>query len=91
MLHEHDLGRKFIKNLDEGVEENNKKKIIENTREYVRLLQEHISKEDDILFPMADEALGSETKEKMISYFEKVEQEQTNEKNRSLEFVEELA
>jgi len=39
MLREHDLGRDFIKKLEEGIEENNKDKIIENAKGYAQLLQ----------------------------------------------------
>lgn len=50
MLYEHDLGRNFVKGFKEGVEEDNKAKIIENTRGYAYLLQDHINKEDNILY-----------------------------------------
>ena len=42
MLHEHELGRDFVKNLEIGVHENDKSKVIESARGYVGLLQEHI-------------------------------------------------
>ena len=73
MLHEHDLGRNFIKEVKKGVEENNKDKVIENARGYTQLLQEHILKEDQILYPMADQALSEETKEVMLKKFKEIE------------------
>src|SRR3989338_3103473 len=42
MLHEHDLGRNFIKELKKGIEIDNKDKIIENARGYAYLLKDHI-------------------------------------------------
>jgi hemerythrin-like domain-containing protein len=69
MLFEHDLGRNFIKNTEEGLEENNDKKIIENARGYARMIQEHIFKEDNILYPMAEEALNKEIWESVSDKF----------------------
>ena len=73
MLYEHDLGRDFVKRLEEGIEENNKDKIMENARGYAHLLQEHISKEDNILYPMANEFLSQEVKDKMLEKFKQIE------------------
>lgn len=90
MLHEHDLGRDFVKNMEQGLRENNRDKIIENARGYARLLQEHIYKEDNILYPMADQALSQETKKAMLDKFEKVEQKFTLENRKHIAFVEAL-
>ena len=57
MLHEHTLGRGFVKGLSEAVEKGDKAEAVKNARGYCELLQEHIFKEDNILYPMADEAL----------------------------------
>ena len=53
MLYEHDLGRKFVKALEEGLNKNNKLEIIKNADAYSQLIQEHIFKEDNILYPMS--------------------------------------
>ena len=90
MLHEHELGRNFVKNMEKGLEENNKNKIIENARGYSQLLQEHIYKEDNILYPMADEALSQEINEMMLNKFKKVEQKSIEENKKYLAFVEAL-
>ena len=58
MLYEHDLGRTFVKELEAGINEDNKNKVIENGHRYAQLIQEHIFKEDNILYPMADDALS---------------------------------
>tara|TARA_Y100000310_G_C20526042_1_gene736090 strand:+ start:137 stop:688 length:552 start_codon:yes stop_codon:yes gene_type:complete len=75
MLVEHDQGRGFVKAIEEGMSERNRKKVIENALSYVRLIREHISKEDDILYPMAEEALGKEGYNKLLKKFEKVGKE----------------
>lgn len=90
MLHEHDLGRNFIKELEKGVEKNNKDKIIENARGYAQLLRDHISKEDNILYPMADETLSQNIKNEMLEKFKQVEQEMFGEKEKYLLFLKEL-
>ena len=90
MLHEHDLGRDFIKELEKGIKENDKDKIIENARGYARLLQEHIFKEDNVLYPMADEFLNEDIKNKMLEKFKQVEKSLSKEKEKHLLFLEEL-
>ena len=69
MLHEHDLGRDFVKGMIEGLEENNKDKVVENAKGYTDLIREHIFKEDNILYPMADEALNGQAQESVLGKF----------------------
>jgi hemerythrin-like domain-containing protein len=90
MLIEHDLGRNFIKELEIGVGEKNKEKIVENARGYAQLLQEHIFKEDSILYPMADEALNEEVKKEILDRFLEVEKTNLEDKEKFLEFVKDL-
>jgi hemerythrin-like domain-containing protein len=92
MLYEHDLGRNFVKRMEEGINENNKEKIIENARGYCRLLQDHISKEDNILYPMADEVLTNEVHKEMMEKFQKAETEKFSQgtKEKYLSLTEEL-
>lgn len=90
MLYEHDLGRNFIKELEKGVKENNREKIIKNAKEYAHLLQEHIFKEDNILYPMADEALNSNIKNKILERFKKIEQKLAKEKEINISFLKEI-
>jgi len=73
MLYEHDLGRNFVKGMEQALKENNKKKLMENARGYSQLLQEHIYKEDNILYPMADEALNEKTQKSILEKFKKLE------------------
>ncbi|MEK6936245.1 MAG: hemerythrin domain-containing protein [Nanoarchaeota archaeon] len=90
MLSEHDEGRKFVKGIEQGVKENNKNKVIENARGYCMLLKEHIYKEDNILYPMADESLNEKVKNDMLKKFEKVERERRKDKEKYLTFVKSL-
>jgi len=79
MLHEHDIGRNFVKGLVEGVEKDYKAKVIENARGYAQLLQEHIYKEDNILYPMADEALNEDMQKSILERFKKAEKKRFSE------------
>jgi len=90
MLHEHDLGRNFIKELKKGIEIDNKDKIIENARGYAYLLKDHIFKEDNILYPMTDESLSPSIKNDILNKFKQVEMELDKEKDKYLLFLKEL-
>lgn len=90
MLYEHDLGRGFIKELEQGVKEGDKDKVIKNAKEYAELLKEHIFKEDNILYPMADKALNSEIEKEMLGKFQQVEKDLAKEKEVHLSFLRSL-
>lgn len=92
MLYEHNLGRGFIKGVEEGLKENNKDKVLENARNYVELLQGHIFKEDNILYPMADEALSEEVQKSILSQFSEAEKQKFKKgaKEKYLSIAEEL-
>lgn len=92
MLYEHDSGRNFVKEMEAGLNEGNKEKIIANARGYAYLLQDHISKEDGILYPMADVVLNQEVQESMLNRFKEAESKKFDEgvKEKYLSFIEEL-
>ncbi len=73
MLYEHDEGRTFVYGMEQGVSENNTDKIIQNARGYGMLLRDHIYKEDNVLYPMAEEALSDEQKELVNKKYTEVE------------------
>ncbi|MDP3902102.1 MAG: hemerythrin domain-containing protein [bacterium] len=81
MLFEHEEGRKFVKDLEDALVKEDRKDIEENARGYANLLQDHIFKEDNILYPMADEALGEDIQTKMAEEFAQVEELEFNEKD----------
>ena len=72
MLHEHDQGRNFVSSMVIGLESNDTKLLIENARGYGFLLMDHIYKEDNILYPMAEEALSEELKERVLQLYDEV-------------------
>ncbi|NQV91223.1 hemerythrin domain-containing protein [Candidatus Woesearchaeota archaeon] len=72
MLYEHDIGRNLVKQLEEALNNNNVAQIKLNSNEFIQLLREHIHKEDNILYPMADEALTLNQQEFLLSEFNKI-------------------
>ncbi|MBN2544270.1 MAG: hemerythrin domain-containing protein [Spirochaetes bacterium] len=81
MLTEHQIGRGFIKNMSEALKDysnnvkNNRAELIENGQKYVELLSNHIEKENNILFNMADSVLSDELQNELFEEFEKIETE----------------
>ena len=81
MLSEHELGRKYVKGMDDSFVSYKKGEtkaalqIAENARNYATLLTQHIYKEDNILYPMADMHLSEEKQRELTEQFERVEKE----------------
>ena len=50
--------------------------LFENAKQYLRLLREHIQKEDDILFRMADEVIPEDEQKRLLKSFEAHEAEE---------------
>ena len=81
MLQEHELGRSFVRQMAEASRDyslgkpGSGKKFEDNARGYVALLQQHISKENNILFPLADSHIPENVQERLLTDFEKVESE----------------
>ena len=72
MLHEHEEGRHYIKNLEEGIANSDKEQILANARGYCLLLRDHIYKEDNVLYPMAEQALSEAQKEEVQAKYKQV-------------------
>ncbi len=79
MLYEHTEGREYIKNLSEAFtkykagDKTALPAIRENISGYVLLLRNHIDKENNVLFMMADRFLTEEKQEEIYEEFEKLE------------------
>ena len=80
MLMEHDMGRNYVKGMSEAIEEYDNgntdasARIIENARNYASLLSNHIYKEDNILYPMADMHLSEEKQNELLGEFNLVQE-----------------
>ena len=89
MLQEHELGRQYTRSLrsaaeqmknSDGVQKQNaQSEVIKNARLYAMLLRQHIGKEDQILFPMADRIIPISQHDAVWDGFEHVEHDETGE------------
>lgn len=81
MLKEHQTGREHIKALSSSFEDfkaGNKSAtmgIISSSMDYIRLLRNHIEKENNILFMIADKVLNEAEQDEIFEAFEKLETE----------------
>ncbi len=81
MMHEHADGRNFVK----GMAENNLKlrsgdmgaseAVMANMTRYAELLRAHISKENNVLFKMADNVLSTDEQQQLLNKFGKLIEE----------------
>lgn len=85
MLYEHEMGRKYTRDLRQAAirlqngDQVAREDVIYNARHYAALLRDHIGKEDEILFPMADRIIPADQHEAVWEGFEHVEHEETGE------------
>ena len=81
MLAEHSRGREYVGKMKAAAEKyaaGEKAaglRFAENARAYAALLSQHIQKEDNILYPIADARLSPQTQTTLEEGFEKVEEE----------------
>lgn len=79
MLDEHEMGRALIRKIETNMDAAEvgdvwaETALKQATTAYVRLLRQHIDKEDNVLFVMADKALGPEEQELMRGAFERAD------------------
>ncbi len=81
MLYEHHEGRNLRQEMSNllprlATEEQARKDFAESALAFVQLLRDHIWKEDNILFQMADNLLREEENQNLLKYFNRVEQEE---------------
>jgi len=76
MIEEHELGRNYVKNMILALDKKKISKFVENARNYILLLEQHIDKEDNILYPMADIHIKEDEQKKLTEDFEKFEREE---------------
>ena len=80
MLMEHDLGRAFVRGMEEAAgralagEADQDAAIVSNARGYLELLREHISKENDILYPLAERVLPDGKRAAIVEGYQRAEQ-----------------
>ncbi len=96
MLYDHTQGRDFVARMEKANDryasgdKNAIPIIITNARNYATLLKMHIQKENVVLYPMAENAMGVAGIAKMQPAFDKVEQEKATTEKKYLAILNEL-
>jgi hemerythrin-like domain-containing protein len=81
MLMEHDLGRKYVLGMETAASEalaglpGRAAVVAENALAYAALLQDHIAKEDDILYPLAERVIPEAMRPGIVADYQKAESE----------------
>jgi hemerythrin-like domain-containing protein len=85
MLHEHELGRAHVAAVADSIAgaaagvAAARTVVVERLAAYASLLRQHISKEDNILYPMADRVFSEEDQAALAADFERVERDEIGE------------
>ncbi len=97
MLHEHELGRRYLKGIQDSIplfingEKSALQKIYENMNAYIELLSNHIDKENNILFRMADDILDENEQQNLLKKFKEIEKDLNGSIMNYLNRIDELA
>ncbi|WAC08598.1 MAG: hemerythrin domain-containing protein [Thermodesulfobacteriota bacterium] len=81
MLHEHEMGRNYIRAMSDAYatymvgDKSSSQGIMQNAHGYISLLKGHIEKENTVLFVMADNLLSEKRQDELFEGFEKIEEE----------------
>jgi len=92
MLNEHQMGRNYVQQMEDAVargDAGNEEFTIAASR-YACLLRQHIFKENNVLFPMADNCLSSTDDDRLVAAYRNTECER-NHREVHDRFVEEVA
>ncbi len=82
MLLEHEEGRSYVRAMFDALgkieagDRSAQAALCDNAKQYLRLLREHIQKEDEILFRMADEVISADEQKKLLAAFAEHEAEE---------------
>ncbi|TQV88997.1 hemerythrin domain-containing protein [Aliikangiella coralliicola] len=92
MLHEHDIARDSLNVVRQGVSTKDCQLIRSGIHKYSEVLTQHIFKENNILYPMAENQLSEQVKKVINQSYEAIELNRNKQKlwKRQLDFVEEL-
>ena len=79
MLLEHERGRGYVRGMEAAAraalagEKDREGAIAENALAYLEMLREHIAKEDDILYPLAERVIPGEGRDAIAAAYEAAE------------------
>jgi len=92
MLHEHTQGRNYVQEISENIlllkngELYALSGIYNNMLAYGELLRNHIAKENNVLFKMADQALSENDQESLANQFHKLENQDISD-SQKIDFI----
>ena len=79
LLHEHQQGREYVQNMNAALVQYKKgdrtavDEFMKTAKGYINLLNQHIDKENGVLFPLAEKHLSEQEQEKLWEGFEMIE------------------
>jgi hemerythrin-like domain-containing protein len=73
MFNEHEQARLYVRNMENALSSKNLQDLLQNTQQYAELLTQHIFKEDNILYPMAEQGLDNEHKASLLQEYAETE------------------
>jgi hemerythrin-like domain-containing protein len=75
MMNEHKQARGFVRNMEKALRSKNLHDLAQSAQHYAGLLKMHIYKEDNILYPMAEQGLSDELKASISREYAETEAE----------------
>ena len=75
MLEDHKTGRNHVGAIIEGLEKQDKEGVFQHLNAYKELLQGHIKKEDEILYPWVDRSLSTRQVGELFTKFNQTDKE----------------
>lgn len=85
MLAEHEEGRRLAQGMRLATErfqagdQRMREALVQNARAYMSLLRQHITKEDKVVFPIADKVIPTEQQENILTAFDQYEHDANGE------------
>ena len=74
MLSEHEQGRMYVQNMKDAVADANMETLCKNAYGYCQNLRQHIFKEDNVLYPMAEEGISDDDKIALKNEYKQMEE-----------------
>lgn len=90
MRRDHEVARETAGALDEAAEKRDRGSVVTNLLRYAELLEEHIEKENEILYPWIDRQLTDRQVGELYSEFRRLEDENAEFRREEEEFLDEL-
>ncbi len=87
---DHEMARGEVRAIEEATESQDRAAVAEHLSAYHDLLEEHISKEDDVLYPWIDRQLTDHQVGTLFARFRQIENEMAEIRRRSEEFLQKV-